>query len=144
MTFDKKQWNKEYYKKNRKRLLEGSKNWNKKHKKEMKAIRRKWRIKNAEKNRKLANDWAKNNKEYVLHNAKIQNYKRKNAEGSHTLQEWEELKKKFDYTCQRCGKKEPEIKLTRDHIISIKKGGTSYINNIQPLCKKCNCSKREF
>ena len=40
--------------------------------------------------------------------------------------------------CPCCGKKK---KLTEDHIIPIKKNGTDYINNIQPLCQSCNSKK---
>jgi hypothetical protein len=61
--------------------------------------------------------------------------------GSHTLQEWNELKRKYNYTCPHCGKKEPEIKLTQDHIIPLSKGGSNDIKNIQPLCKKGNSIK---
>lgn len=64
------------------------------------------------------------------------------AEGFHTFGEWELLKKQYGYTCPSCGKKEPEIKLTEDHIIPLSKGGSNYIENIQPLCRNCNSKKQ--
>lgn len=63
------------------------------------------------------------------------------AEGSHTTEEWEQLKARCDYRCQDCGKPEPEIKLTRDHIVPLARGGSNYISNILPLCGRCNCEK---
>jgi 5-methylcytosine-specific restriction endonuclease McrA len=63
------------------------------------------------------------------------------AEGSHTEAEWEALKAKYNYSCLRCGRREPEITLTRDHVIAITQGGSDWITNIQPLCHTCNSSK---
>ena len=74
----------------------------------------------------------------VLLGMKLYKARKRNAKGSHTLQEWEGLKKKFNYRCANCGKQKL---LTEDHIISLKKGGTNYIDNIQPLCQSCNSKK---
>lgn len=67
---------------------------------------------------------------------------RKNeAEGCHSEAEWEALKQHYRHTCLRCGKHEPEIVLTRDHVVPLTKGGSDWITNIQPLCAVCNSSK---
>ncbi len=63
--------------------------------------------------------------------------------GSHTDAEWEAVKAQYNHTCLCCGRSEPEIKLTRDHVLPITKGGTDNIDNIQPLCLSCNCSKND-
>jgi 5-methylcytosine-specific restriction endonuclease McrA len=63
------------------------------------------------------------------------------AEGSHTETEWKALKARYNYTCLCCGRREPDITLTRDHVISNTQGGSDWITNIQPLCHSCNSSK---
>jgi len=62
----------------------------------------------------------------------------KNAEGSHTLSEWQALKHIHKNKCAICSK---EKKLTKDHIMPLSEGGTDYISNIQPLCQSCNSKK---
>jgi 5-methylcytosine-specific restriction endonuclease McrA len=62
--------------------------------------------------------------------------------GSYTPEEWRLLVQKYNYKCLCCGKREPEIKLSVDHVIPISKGGPNVIQNIQPLCFPCNSRKK--
>jgi len=82
-----------------------------------------------------------NSREYSNFQKRQRRLRLTGASGSHTLGEWETLKVQYGFTCPCCGKSEPEIKLTEDHIIPLSKGGSNFIENIQPLCKSCNSKK---
>jgi 5-methylcytosine-specific restriction endonuclease McrA len=61
--------------------------------------------------------------------------------GEITIEEWDSIKKKYNYQCLSCGEKEPDIKLTQDHIVPLSRGGSNLAGNIQPLCRSCNAKK---
>ncbi len=60
------------------------------------------------------------------------------SRGSHTVAQWRLLKARYDDRCLRCGRCEPDIALTKDHITPLSRGGDDTIHNIQPLCGRCN------
>lgn len=66
----------------------------------------------------------------------------KGAKGNHSIFQWLELKKKYNHMCLCCKLFEPKVKLTQDHIVPITLGGSDYIENIQPLCMRCNSIKK--
>jgi 5-methylcytosine-specific restriction endonuclease McrA len=79
-------------------------------------------------------------------------HKRRGSVGKYTEEEWNKVKESQNHTCLHCKKKEPEIKLTADHIIPISRWlGWSNLHkpsyscgdiiNIQALCKSCNSRK---
>lgn len=55
-----------------------------------------------------------------------------------TKKEWVDLCDKYNNKCLCCGSID---KLSPDHIIPLIKGGENTIDNIQPLCLKCNRKK---
>lgn len=95
------------------------------------------RRKQKEKNKR----WLSLNYEKKLWFNNQRRVKRMGNGGSHSFGEWENLKAQYNWTCPACKKNEPAIKLTRDHIVPLSKGGSDNIENIQPLCGSCNCRK---
>jgi 5-methylcytosine-specific restriction endonuclease McrA len=61
--------------------------------------------------------------------------------GTLTAAEWQAIKAAQGYTCLKCGRREPDITLTVDHVISLVKGGPNTAANVQGLCDSCNKSK---
>jgi 5-methylcytosine-specific restriction endonuclease McrA len=48
----------------------------------------------------------------------------------------------FGWHCRICGRELTKDTVTIDHIIPVSMGGTNAIENLQPLCRSCNCRKR--
>lgn len=65
----------------------------------------------------------------------------KKAIGKFSRDDWEDLKAFYKFECLACRKREPEIKLTIDHVVPVLHGGTNSRENIQPLCFSCNAKK---
>lgn len=63
------------------------------------------------------------------------------AKGQFCNQDWEMVKARYGYTCLACGKQEPLVRLTVDHVIPLAVGGVHHVSNIQPLCRSCNSRK---
>lgn len=86
--------------------------------------------------------YSRSHPERGRHAARLRAARKKGAIGRYSRNEWEALKAEVRFACLACGRTEPEVKLTVDHIQPLIAGGTNYITNIQPLCRSCNCSKQ--
>lgn len=67
--------------------------------------------------------------------------RRKASIGSFTSEQWQKLCELCNFKCLRCGRSDS---LSPDHIIPASRGGTTFIDNIQPLCSRCNIRKSNF
>lgn len=70
----------------------------------------------------------------------IRRAKIKGNGGTYTAKEWQDLCAYYGNVCLCCHQSRP---LVVDHVMPISKGGTSNIENLQPLCKSCNSTKRD-
>ena len=99
----------------------------------------KWKAANSEKDKERKRKY---NAEHKLENAIREHNRRariKKNGGVFTKEEWENLLEKCGNKCLRCGK--TGVKLEIDHVIPVALGGPNTIDNLQPLCRKCNSSK---
>ena len=104
-------------------------------------IGRKSREKHADERNAYQREYSKENRDKLTLYTNARRARKLEAKGSHTDEEWQTLKALYNFKCLRCGKHEPEIKLTRDHVIPLTQDGNDSIDNIQPLCARCNSKK---
>jgi len=112
-----------------------------------------YRVENKDRGREYAKQYRAEHKEEMLEyqrqygaeypekrKAVKQRYRAKKAHsgGSFTPKEWLSLCEQYGNRCLWCGESKP---LAADHIVPVSKGGSSDIENIQPLCGSCNSRK---
>jgi len=144
--------NKEYLKKYAKSWMKEQRKNNTEYAIRQRKLKREYAKQPAQK--EVARAWRhKNIKKILMWNRKRM-LEKKGVTGSHTSEEWEEIKRYYNFRCVECGIEESELekiwagtsfnKLTKDHIVPTSRGGTDYIWNIQPLCVSCNSKKHKI
>lgn len=99
---------------------------------------RQWYAEHKDIHNQRVRNWARRNPHKRLSYVHTRRARRLENGGQYTLEQWEDLKRQYDFKCLCCGEVKP---LTVDHIVPISKGGSNDISNIQPLCIQCNKSK---
>lgn len=108
---------------------------------ETKANALRWRLANPEKQRAISRRAYERHPETFAESSRKRKLLKRGALGSHNRVEWLECVDAAGNRCKHCGVSGDEVKLTRDHIIPLTRGGTDFIDNIQPLCLSCNARK---
>lgn len=106
-----------------------------------KEVARAWREAHPERAKECMQRWIAQNPERKRQARSRRKQAQKAAGPAFTKQEWRALCVSYNGCCLSCGKQEPDIKLTPDHIVPVMKGGANTIDNIQPLCMDCNLKK---
>lgn len=132
------EWRRNNPEKYKAQLKRRSKRWIAKHP----DYQREYYAKNKE--RKLAANalWRAANMQIILTNLANRRALKRRAIGKHTAKEIAQLYEKQRGRCAYCSSK-LGAKYHRDHILSLNKGGSNRIDNIQLLCATCNCSKKD-
>jgi 5-methylcytosine-specific restriction endonuclease McrA len=134
----KKQYDLRYYAIHKRKIKARSKLYYKNNKKKCILRVTIWQKKNSDKHKAYTSKYQKNNRDKYTIYYNVRKTLESKAGGSYTVIQWKSLCKKYSNKCLCCGKRR---KLTADHVIPVSKGGTSNIENIQPLCQPCNSSK---
>jgi 5-methylcytosine-specific restriction endonuclease McrA len=135
--------NREFYEANRAARLEYHRQYRQTHKEYFKEQLRIFRQKNPTYHATVMREWARAHPDVIKAKDNARRIFKMGKPASFTAAEWKALKAQYNYTCLRCGRQEPAIKLTADHIVPISKGGVGTIDNIQPLCRPCNTAKHD-
>lgn len=86
-----------------------------------------------------AQRWAKANPDRICAHSSARKTRVTKAGGSYTREEWAALLDYYGHRCRHCAS---DGKLTVDHIVPVILGGTSNLDNLAPLCGRCNSKKR--
>lgn len=166
---DRKQADKKYYENHKENILQQHKVYRKTNPEKCREINRAYYVGHRDKYCEVSHKWYWENREYALdkqrkinrerkrnrHKEKI--YRDKNRKrrmeysrqrrdrvrqngGNFTQKEWNQLCENHQFKCVKCGRN--DLKLTVDHVVPIIRGGNNTIDNIQPLCLKCNLQKQ--
>ncbi len=113
--------------------------WQRNNPDKVKEKNKKWRRENPDKVRGRTSRWQRENPSKA--NEKTRRYQSRKAiaGGSYSADEWEALVEHYGNRCLCCGR--TDVKIVVDHVVPVTKGGSSNIDNIQPLCQSCNSRK---
>jgi len=128
----------EYYARNKECLHASQKAYRQAHPELIVERGKQSRIKRADKIKITFKRWHEKNRDRRCATQHRRAWRIKGHGGTHTAEEWQAVKAAYKNTCLMCGKREPEIKLTFDHVDPF---GPNTIENCQPLCGGCNASK---
>jgi len=134
---------KEYGAAHKEQRAENSKRWRDRHPDRAREARRRWYAAHlehykayADKRRANSRKWSKSHPDKVRAKGAAYRAKKMGAVGRGVTAK--ECFEKYGHTCLACGSTK---NLHMDHVVALANGGEHDIDNVQPLCRRCNGSK---
>jgi 5-methylcytosine-specific restriction endonuclease McrA len=116
------------------------KKWQNENRDAYRATARRWFANNSEIVRFRIRRWKDQNPEAVVLIRERRRARELGAPGDFTRAQWKAVCELANQKCLACGESKP---LTVDHVIPLSRGGSHFIENIQPLCQPCNTRKSD-
>lgn len=155
------QLGREYYQENKERVLsrikvyrqtakdkrrETNKTWLKAHPEKRREFKKRYRANHWEKvsayERAKSKEYRKTHRREMAHRQARRRALVRNAPGTHDVDQWEKLVELCGNKCVACD--DHKDKPTCDHIIPLSWGGSDSLDNVQPLCLRCNAKKQDL
>lgn len=87
--------------------------------------------------------WRVSHPDAVSHNIHKYRTRKKSADTRDVSdRDWRKLCHQYHWECAYCGRS--GLKLTKDHIVPLGKGGRHSIGNLVPACSRCNTRKADM
>lgn len=131
----------QYYRDNRDRGRERERQYRQDNLESIQRYQRKWREKNKEHLTLAKKAWAEANPDKVKRHRVSLKAARQQAVGSFTARQFIEKCEYWAWRCYLCGVAITRETLHAEHRIPLSRGGTNWIANIAPSCKRCNLAK---
>lgn len=128
-----------YYTKNAEKVKEHSRRYRLDGAEKVRETQRKSRIKNIEKAKEYGRKYRADRPEISRSTSQRRRARKKQAESTLTVTEWQKIVDDHFGRCHYCGAKTDD--LHQEHKTPLSKGGGYTMDNIVPACQSCNSSK---
>jgi 5-methylcytosine-specific restriction endonuclease McrA len=102
---------------------------------------RKWKASHLESVANSHRAWERAHPEIVAAAKRRRRAMKRGAAGSFSAAEFKAVCERYGWTCAYCGTALTRQTVTADHAVPLSRGGSGWIDNIVPACRRCNSRK---
>lgn len=126
---------------NSERVAATHREWERLNKESISLWRNKWKSENRDKIRSQNRAWARANIELIRQYRRDRISRLAGAPGKFSVSDWILKVEFYGWKCRYCGTNLTRSNLSQDHAIAVSRGGTNWLSNAIPCCRRCNSSK---